>query len=104
MDNTTVLVSHHETRSGEKHWSCDQCTSTFQRLDHLKRHALTRMFDMLGGGLVLQAKVFFKIMPNEATFAISVALCLTVGMSFQVQVPFAKHGRTHTHRHYFFRD
>lgn len=30
--------------AGAKEWRCDQCPAIFGRLDHLKRHTVTRMF------------------------------------------------------------
>lgn len=33
---------HNTTRPTAKSWKCDNCQSTFRRMDHMKRHALTR--------------------------------------------------------------
>ncbi|KAJ6069945.1 hypothetical protein N7499_011832 [Penicillium canescens] len=32
---------HNATRPAAKNWKCDECQSTFRRMDHMKRHVLT---------------------------------------------------------------
>ncbi|CAG8909657.1 unnamed protein product [Penicillium egyptiacum] len=62
-----------ETPKGPKKWKCKECSSNFQRLDHMKRHALTRMFRMVLGRNIVMTSIDHTVKSH---------LCLFCGSSF----------------------